>query len=168
MRPLPTFSRKYEDLAKEVSKFLGEPLDLVMAKAMRGSENVREGWANHLPETPEDLRAFYGAEDNGYFYDLLAWNTSPFYHSITKPLYEANDEHVLVVGAGLGEEVDRLRGRNTVDVFELPGALKDFVTKRFHDDQTVEILDGKTLQEVASDPDLAGSFDRMGKYIRFS
>jgi hypothetical protein len=119
---------------------------MVAAKAMRGNQNVKEPWAAAAPKTAEDVRMFYGREDNGYLYDLIAWNSSPLYGQITKPLKEMKGNRALVIGAGLGSEIEMLADNNQVEAFELPGILKDFCKDRF--DGTVRFLEGNTLMEA--------------------
>jgi len=138
----------FEDLCGQVAGFTGEGVEIVRAKALRGSENVRQPYSQANPEGPDALRAFYGSPASGYLYDLIAWNASGGYRRLLEPLAGVKGSRVLVVGAGLGEEVRALAGRNQVDVFELPGALKEFCRGRFQEAQNVCILDGASLMEA--------------------
>jgi len=106
--------------------------EMVVARSMEGNRNVRQAWERYHPETPDEVRAFYGATDNGYLYDLVQWNCQPLYQRIIAPLSEMRDRWALVIGAGLGTEVETLAETgNAVDVYELPGVLRDFLTWRF-------------------------------------
>lgn len=120
---------RYNSLLAQIARFTGENVDLVQAKVLRRSANVKETWSH--PENAEQARAFYGDPASGYLYDLVAWNFSDFYIEMTAPLREYSDKDVLVVGAGIGGEVEQLIERNEVDVFELPGALREFCRLRF-------------------------------------
>lgn len=123
---------RYRDLGQMVAKFLGEEEQLTVAKSLSGSQYVVDAWKRYDPQTPEEVKAFYGARDNGYLYDLLSWNCQPLYERIVKPLGGLQGGRALVVGAGLGTEVSMLlNGRNQVDVVELPGILADFLDWRF-------------------------------------
>jgi hypothetical protein len=140
------FLERYGRVVNLVAMFTGEPFELVQAKLLRSSANVRDAWEAakcSRANTPEDVRAFYGADDNGYLYDLLAWNFSPAYNQITAPLKAVSGKRVLVVGGGIGGEADRLADRNQVDVFELPGVLKRFCEYRL--DSRVRMLAGDTV-----------------------
>ena len=140
----------YTDLVKRVATLTGESTEMVAAKAMRGNQNTTDPWKASAPRTAGDVRAFYGRDDNGYLYDLIAWNSSPFYGQITKPLKDMKGNRVLVIGAGLGSELQLLADNNRVDAFELPGTLKDFCKDRFNG--TVRWLEGNTLMEAKPGP----------------
>ena len=124
---------RYRALAGLVAEFVGEDADLVVAKSLNGRELVRQAWERYAPRTPDEVREFYGAADNGYLYDLLQWNCQPMYERLIGPLYEVTWSRALVVGAGLGTEVEALleNKNNRVDVYELPGVLRRFVDWRF-------------------------------------
>ena len=138
-------AKYYERLAGLVAEFTGEERRAVEAKAMLGSKNVLDGWDKHQPKDAEQVRAFYGARDNGYLYDLLAWNWSDPYWQILQPLRKVEGMRVLVIGAGLGSEAEVLVDKNQVDVFELPGTLKEFCKSRL--DERVNFLDGDRLEQ---------------------
>lgn len=138
--------RTYTDLVKRVAALTSESTEIVAAKAMRGNQNTKDPWNAAAPKTSDEVRDFYGQKDNGYLYDLIAWNSSPFYGQITKPLKDMRGNRVLVVGAGLGSEIQLLADNNRVDAFELPGILKDFCKDRFNG--LVHFLDGNTLMEA--------------------
>jgi 2-polyprenyl-3-methyl-5-hydroxy-6-metoxy-1,4-benzoquinol methylase len=152
---LPLLER-YSELAKMIADFTGESVDMVVAKAAMGSENVREAWQTLQPNNANSERAFYGSADNGYLYDLLSWNCTPFYEQILAPLRGISGQRVLVIGAGLGTEADVMAEHNKVDVYELPGTLKDFSMKRLG--KRVNWLHGETLADVAGD-DTYGEYD---------
>lgn len=98
---------------------------------MKNSRNsVRDAWNRISPKSTEEVKLFYGKEDNGYLFDLMNWNTDLFYINITRPLREYSGKNVLVIGAGLGEEAEILAYSNKVDIFEFPGILRDFCKKR--------------------------------------
>ena len=140
----------YYDLVEQVADFTGETYDTVIAKSIRGWKNTRPAYEKYNPQNADEHRAFFGADDNGYLYDLLAWNVSPGYNQILEPLKDVRDKKVLVVGAGLGSEVEILKGNNRVDVFELPGILQDFLLSRYGSETSPSILAPATLMEVAS------------------
>jgi SAM-dependent methyltransferase len=140
---------RYGELAHEIAAFTGESAEMVLAKATHAGANVSEPWKEHAPANADEERAFYGCKDNGYLYDLLNWNCQPLYERILMPLYPVSSQRVLVIGCGLGTEADVMADRNRVDVFELPGVLKDFAMRRLgsrvnwlHGDTLGEALDG--------------------------
>jgi len=136
-----------------VAEFLNEDPETVIAHAMRGSANVREGLERHgNPQSANELKKFYGAEDSGYFYDLLGWNNMPLYQKAIAPLGDIFSKTVLVVGGGIGGEVEVLKGRNRVVVFELPGALRDFLVWRYRDESSVSIWNFGDLRESQAYP----------------
>jgi SAM-dependent methyltransferase len=123
---------RYEQLGRLIADFTGEAVQDVIGKAMRGGENVRLAWDAAQPNTAAAVKAFYGAADNGYLYDLLAWNCTQSYQEVITPLYAMRGKYALVIGAGLGVEVDALlQSGNRVDLIELPGVLRDFCISRF-------------------------------------
>lgn len=139
----------YDQLVKSLSTYLKESPELVMAKMAQGSMNVREGWKKYEPESPQEVREFYGKDDSGYFYDLAAWNSSSGYIQIVSPLRTSLNKRCLVIGPGLGSEIDALLlGRNQVDAFELPGALRTFLDWRYQKESLVTFLKGETLAEA--------------------
>jgi hypothetical protein len=147
------FIARYQEMLGLIARFTGEEVDLVQAKALRGSETTRDAWKNLTPllkgkrEETERVRAFYGEPDNGYLYDLVAWNFSPQYQQITAPLRNYSHLRALVVGSGLGSEAAILtRNKNYVDVFELPGVLREFSAFRLGSD--VRMLEGRTVMEA--------------------
>lgn len=152
---LPLLDR-YQQLARMVADFSGESVEMVIAKAARGGENVRDAWNKATPQDAPGEHAFYGAPDNGYLYDLLSWNCQPLYERIIAPLRGISGQRVLVIGCGLGTEADAMADLNSVDVFELPGALKDFAMRRLG--RRVDWLHGATLADVV-DEDTYGEYD---------
>jgi len=121
----------YHELVTLVSEFTGETPQAVMAKVLLGNENVKQAWAKANPQTPDEVRAFYGQADNGYLYDLISWNWNELYWKIIAGLDKYFNETALVIGAGLGTEVTWLKYNNEVLAFELNGVLRDFIDWRF-------------------------------------
>lgn len=140
----------YYDLVERVADFTGETYDTVIAKSIRGWENTRPAYERYDPQTAEEHREFFGKDDNGYLYDLLAWNVSPTYAKIIAPLREVAGKRVLVVGAGLGSEVEVLKENNRVDIFEIPGVLRDFLRKQY-EGQPVGIVSEPSLLDLDKD-----------------
>jgi hypothetical protein len=146
-----------------VSEFLGEDKELVRAKSLRGSENVREGVEAFLfseeKEKLEDLsaddtRRFYGEESAGYFYELIAWNSTALYDLSLDPLREIEGESILVVGGGLGGEAEAAREKNAVIIFELPGRLREFLDWRYKAIDEVQIYSQpEDLREIVAPPE---------------
>jgi 2-polyprenyl-3-methyl-5-hydroxy-6-metoxy-1,4-benzoquinol methylase len=120
---------RHSRLCKEIAEFTGETVALVSAKSMQGHTNVRDEWNELQPQTAEDERAFYGGTF-GYFYDLLAWNTSAGYQRIIAPLKEVRNKRVLVIGTGLGIEAELLADANDVYCYDVPGYLQRFAEQR--------------------------------------
>jgi len=133
----------YFDLVELVADFTGETYDDVIAKAARGSQYPRERWIELKPESADEVRSFYGDSNNGYLYNLIAWNVSPTYHKIVGPLEQVEDKRVLIIGAGLGGEIERLKGRNAVSSFELPGVLNDFLYHRYKDELEIDLCSAR-------------------------
>lgn len=143
-------AERYQQLVGLVAAFTGESEDAVVAKAAQGSHNVREAWTQASPQGATAERVFYGDCTNGYLYDLIGWNCTPLYERILAPLRMISGQRVLVIGCGLGTEADVCADNNQVTVFELPGVLKDFATRRLH--TRVSWLQGDRLCE-ALDPE---------------
>ena len=139
--------QEYNRLIEQVAQYTGETIDLVQAKVLQSAKPVRDAWRD--PDGAEEARAFYGRADSGYLYDLVGWNFSETYRSITAPLKAYTNRHALVVGAGLGSEAEILAQRNRVDCFELPGALREFGMLRLGD--LAEYLDGDTVLDAPPD-----------------
>lgn len=140
---------RYRKLAALIADFTGEGAEMVTAKASLGSSNVREAWGKAAPKDVAGEHAFYGDAANGYLYDLLGWNCTPLYERILAPLRGISGQRVLVIGCGLGTEADVMAEHNKVDVFELPGVLKDFAMRRLG--QRVDWLHGDSLADVIED-----------------
>ena len=150
--------RNYEELSQLIQKFTGESEADVIDKMMRGSKNVQEAWDAEKPTGVSDIHKFYG--EDYYLYDLLNWNCSLPYVHMTMPLYDYAGKKALVIGAGLGTEAAILANRNTVDVFELPGKLKDFCKSRLNG--SVHYLEGGTIPEAVADQyDLVVAIDTI-------
>ncbi|MBK8434124.1 MAG: class I SAM-dependent methyltransferase [Chloroflexi bacterium] len=146
---------RYHELAKVIGEFTEEHSDLVIAKSLEGSSNVRDAWNKTSPSTPEQVRAFYGDDDNGYLYDLLSWNCQPIYQRLLDQLKPYSGYKVLVIGAGLGVEAELLADNgNEVDVYDLPGVLRNFCRYRIGD--KVGVLTGDTLHDAPITP---GTYD---------
>ena len=147
---------RYNALAHQIAAFTGETPEMVVAKAAGGSNNVRNAWEQATPGDADAVRAFYGSRDNGYLYDLLAWNCTPLYERLLAPLRGISGQRVLLVGAGLGTEADVMADHNQVDVFELPGVLREFGQWRLG--HRVSWLGGDTLGETF-DPHYDDEYD---------
>lgn len=147
----------YDELVSLIVKRTGLTPGIVTAEIAKGSMNPRESWQNKNPQTLDEVRGFYGLEDNGYLFDLAAWNSSRGYLQMVSSLNQVINRRILVIGPGLGTEISFLtHGNNTIDVFELPGILKEFCQDRFKDQELVTFLDGDTLKEALnnrSEPD---------------
>lgn len=135
---------RFDELTELMMKFTGESKDSIVLRMTKGNLNVKEAWEKEKPSGAEEVRKFYG--DESYLYDLLNWNCSLGYIGITRQLYNYVGKHILVIGAGLGTEAKILAAGNNVDVFELPGILRDFCHARLNG--SVKYLDGKTLPEA--------------------
>jgi len=154
---------RFNENLELVAEFLGEDKELVRAKSIRGSLNVREGISAFLfaeeKETIEDLsaedtRRFYGEESAGYLYELIAWNSTPLYDISLDPLREIEGESVLVVGGGIGGEVEAAREKNAVIVFELPGKLREFLEWRYKEIDEVQVYSQPSdLREIIAPPE---------------
>lgn len=147
---IPQALDKRSRLAALVSEFTGQHVDDVIALSKNGTAHTRHAWHKADPRSAEDVRAFYGLKDNGYFYDLLAWNCSPVYERIVSDLRDEAGQRALVVGGGLGSEAATLLEKgNRVDVFELPGILREFLRFRF--DGHVNLFEQGTLPQALAD-----------------
>lgn len=149
--------KRYGELAEIVGQFTGEPADVVIAKAINASENVLEPWHKAKLNGAESVRGFYGQPDNGYLYELTNWNCQPGYERLIKPLKDIKGKNVLIIGAGLGTEYAYLKDKNNVDVFELPGVLREFLRFRFGDD--INLLEYDTLFGVQGSYDVIVALD---------
>lgn len=140
----------YDELVELVVKKTGLPLATVLAEVAKGSQNPRESWEQKNPVSVDEVRRFYGVEDNGYLFDLVAWNSSRGYLQMTSTLQQVHDKSVLVIGPGLGTEIRFLleHPSNQIDVFELPGILREFCVERFSGEPRVTFLEGDTLKEA--------------------
>lgn len=151
--------QRWDELCRLVAEFTGESVDMVSARAIDSAGLVGTRWREARPETADEWRAFYGLADNGYLYDLIQWNCSPVYAQITNPLRQYSGMRVLVIGGGLGTEAALLAERNRVDVFDLPGVLRNFCRFRFRD-AAVDVLGG-TLRDIAGPYDLIVAIDTI-------
>ena len=119
----PLIERK----AMSIANLLGLTPAELTRQVQDGGLNVNEAWNEKNPQTAEEVREFYGKRDNGYFLDLLYWNTTQFYKTIVEPLRSYSGKNALVIGPGIGGEIDQLLDNNRVVVKELPGAMKDWL-----------------------------------------
>jgi len=123
---------RYAKLSTLVGEFLDEDPQLVNAKSLSGARLVADAWNAYNPQTPAQVRAFYGQQDNGYLYDLVRWNCQPMYERLISPLYDINGQHILVLGPGLGTEIEVALEQNcAVTAYEIPGILHEFLAWRF-------------------------------------
>lgn len=118
--------------AVAIAERLGLTEEQLIAKVRLASANVKAAWEKANPKSQDDVEQFYVGEGEEYFYDLLNWNSSPFYRSIIAPLHEVKGKEVMVIGSGIGGEIDPLLdGDNAIFVHDLPGALFDFVKEYY-------------------------------------
>lgn len=104
------------------------------AKVQMASANVKASWEDTNPIGRAEVEKWYGSEDNGYFFDLLYWNITPLYKQIVEPLRIVKGKNVLVIGPGIGGEIDALLdGGNTITAYDIPGALLDFLRGYYGD-----------------------------------
>ena len=142
--------RRHTDAVGLLSEYLDETEDIVAAKVIRANEALLAGYEKHgQPKTADELREFYGDADNGYLYELIAWNTSVFYDEIVSGLSELSGVAVFVFGTGIGGEIDRVKEKNAVIGFDVPGALLDFCKWKYREDDNVVFYEGpKDIREI--------------------
>ena len=133
-------------LVGEVAKFLNLSPEVVSERAGGGVAEARRAWETADPETPDEVRHFYGHAAD-YLFDLVGWNGSKEYAQVIEPLKKVAGQYVLVVGSGLGSEIDALAEKNVVEAFELPGVLRDFGMQRMNG-KVHAWLDGNSLMEA--------------------
>jgi hypothetical protein len=140
------------EMQQLVCKALGLGWAEVDAQLAGHTEGVREAWNRAKPVTAGEVRGFYGSKDSGYLVDLLWWNMSEMYMRMMQELRQAHGMNVLVVGGGLGSEAAAMAKRNNVDVFELPGALREFCRERFNHApcETVNSLEAQDRTRVTA------------------
>ena len=148
---------RFDNLTKLVCNFTGETPEVVIQKATSGNKNVKKLWEEMKPTTAGEVVDFYNRPE--YLYDLLHWNCTLDYLRITKPLESYKDKKALVIGAGLGSEAALLAENNKVDVFELPGVLRDFCKTRLNG--SVHYLDNSALTELDRKYDLIVAIDTV-------
>lgn len=136
----------FENLVWLVSGFLQKSYSDVLEETLEGGKRTARKWNEANPETLNQVHAFYGTD--AYLYDLISWNTTPFYSHIVEPLSRVSGKKCLVIGAGLGNEVAALMESNLVDVFELPGQLREFLSHRFKHKSLVNIMDEPILSKA--------------------
>lgn len=140
-----------ETLITLLHDFTHEDFDTVSAKIALGGKPVKEMWEKISPKTPDEKREFYGREDSQYLWDLAKWNHSLPYIRLMQELQMSPAKRPLVIGAGLGSEIEALRvrmGSPEVWYYELPGVLRSFCEQRFSKDAFVHQYIGKTLEEA--------------------
>ena len=128
---------EFKRLAGQVARYTGEDVEQVMSKALEGVKNTLDAYTRD------------GTPAAGYLYELIGWNTSELYRQIVKPLETVQGARVLVIGAGLGSEAEILAEANHVDVYELPGTLREFCLSRL--DGRVRMLNWDTLERALLD-----------------
>lgn len=170
--------QRYRDLAALVGRFQDEDPDLVVAKSMDAETDSARRWRELSPTTADEARAYYGDPLNAYLYNLIAWNCTPKYERIIEPLYQVRGSRALVIGPGLGTEADvLLQGGNTVDAYELPGVLHDFLAWRFINSGRFELVDeipaagydalvAVDVLEHIHPAEIAGTLARMAAALR--
>lgn len=125
------FFEARKQLSALVAEYTGEDPETVYQRANVGVLPVAEKWTRDHPQTPEQVRAFYGNTPE-YFYDLIKWNTSPAYQGLLARLAGVHGERVLEIGGGLGTMAEFLATRgNQVHYYDVPGVLRDFAVWRF-------------------------------------
>jgi 2-polyprenyl-3-methyl-5-hydroxy-6-metoxy-1,4-benzoquinol methylase len=126
----PYFEAQHQ-LSALVAEFTGEDSELVYQKACTGVLPVADKWKVDRPETPDEVRAFYGNTPQ-YFYDLVKWNSTPGFQRLLNRLAGITGARVLEFGGGIGTLAEYLAVRgNMVDYYDVPGVLLDFVRWRF-------------------------------------
>jgi SAM-dependent methyltransferase len=120
-------------LSELYSEYSGLPLAQVFNRVSTAVVNVADAWQQADPQTPEQVRAFYGDTED-YVYDLIRWNCRPAYQRLLGELARslALHEVILEVGGGLGTTAEFLAARgHRVDYYDVPGVLLDFASWRF-------------------------------------
>ena len=120
-----------KQLAALIAEYTGEDADDVYQKSCTGVLPVADKWNVERPQTPDEVRAFYG-KTGEYFYDLIKWNSTPAYQRILSRLANVKGERILEIGGGIGTMTEFLVTHgNAVDYYDVPGVLKDFAAWRF-------------------------------------
>ena len=126
----PYFEAQHQ-LAELVAEFTGEDAELVYQKACTGVLPVADKWRVDKPETPDEVRAFYGSTPQ-YFYDLVKWNSTPAFKRLLNRLAGISNARILEFGGGIGTLAEFLSIHgNAVDYYDVPGVLLDFAAWRF-------------------------------------
>jgi len=126
----PYFEAQHK-LAELVAEFTGEDAELVYQKSCTGVLPVADKWKVDAPQTPDEVRAFYGSTPQ-YLYDLVKWNSTPTYQRLLNYLAHVSGARVLEFGGGIGTLAEYLAVRgNAVDYYDVPGVLLDFAAWRF-------------------------------------
>ncbi len=152
---------RIQDETKDLlSKLYDMPLEEIQERVFHGSKNVRAQWEKANPQTPEEVHQFYGWEENGYLFDLAKWNQTKTYVSVLKLLERLPRGRVLIIGPGIGHEISAVREKNSlVDVFELPGVLRNVCASRFREDPLVRFFREDTLEQALRKDDISNIYD---------
>lgn len=154
---------RYDKIVKMLAEYFGTSTTEVIRRMALGSRNVKESWNQVKPEAPDDVRNFYGTEE-GYFFDLGNWNYSQYYVERTAPLKTVKNQKVLVIGAGLGEEVNLMvspEQGNEIWIYELPGKLREFLKYRYPEENypNVHFLDDERFDLAVYEVSWDQTFD---------
>ena len=127
-----SLQQRQREGARRVAEFLHMDVEEVLLHIPWACERQAAAWRERNAQTPEETEAFYGAWNPDFLYDLLGWNSTPLYQSIAAQLDSIINSRVLVIGPGLGTEVEILLSKgNRVTMLELHGTLHDFQAWRF-------------------------------------
>jgi len=154
---------RYDKIVKMLASYFNLSNSEVINQMAKGYRNVKEDWNKLKLTEPQEIRDFYGNED-GYFFDLGNWNYSKYYVERTAPLKTVKNQKVLVIGAGLGEEVNLMvspEQNNEIWIYELPGKLRDFLHHRFPEEEYphVHFLDEITFVTAVWETNWTEHFD---------
>jgi len=171
-RPAPSLDRirahyqAVSQLSALVAEFTGETPERVFQRTESGGLAVADRWRVERPQTPDEVRGFYGTTRE-YLYDLARWNTLPAFQKIMGGLAHVRGERVLEIGGGLGTTSEFLAANgNDVDYYDVPGVLLDFARWRF--ERMTRILAGRegrgglrAPRILADLAETADSYDRI-------
>lgn len=154
---------RYDKIVKMLASYFNLSNSEVINQMAKGYRNVKEDWDKLKLTEPKEIRDFYGNEE-GYFFDLGNWNYSKYYVERTAPLKTVKNQKVLVIGAGLGEEVNLMvspEQNNEIWIYELPGKLRDFLHYRFPEEEYphVHFLDEITFVTAVWETNWTEHFD---------
>ena len=121
-----------KQLAALVAEYTREEPEDVFIKSMEGSLVVADLWELEKPETPDEVRGYYG-HTRQYLYALVKWNSTVAYQKILSHLKDVRGERIFEFGGGIGTTTEFLVTHgNTVVYYDLPGELLDFAKWRFN------------------------------------